>query len=93
MEHEITIKLKPEVYQPLQELALLEGRPLEEIASERLAQTIPSKNSLSEQARKLAEEKFARHLGAVRSGNSRSADNDQIDADLAHEYGASHNGK
>lgn len=34
-----------------------------------------------------AEERFARHIGAVNSGNPRSGDNEQIDADLAKEYG------
>lgn len=46
--------------------------------------------NISEEEAKLAEERFARHFGAVSSGNSRSADNEQIDADLAAEYGDSH---
>jgi hypothetical protein len=37
-----------------------------------------------------AEERFARHIGSVSSGNPRSADNEQIDADLAREYSNSH---
>ena len=31
---------------------------------------------------RIAEERFARHFGAVKSGDTRSADNDKIDADL-----------
>jgi hypothetical protein len=31
-----------------------------------------------------------RHFGSVHSGNSRSADNDRVDADLARAYGDSH---
>jgi hypothetical protein len=46
---------------------------------------------LSEGEVRLAEERFARWIGAVNSGNPRSADNQQIDADLAREYGATHN--
>jgi hypothetical protein len=50
----------------------------------------PKKEMPSEEEARLAEERFARHFGAVSSGNPRSADNQQIDADLAHEYGATH---
>ena len=45
---------------------------------------------LSEEENRLAEERFARWIGAVNSGNPNSADNEQIDADLAREYGATH---
>jgi hypothetical protein len=45
---------------------------------------------LSEAEAQLAEERFARWIGSVNSGNPRSADNEQIDADLAREYGATH---
>lgn len=37
-----------------------------------------------------AEERFARWIGSVDSGNPNSADNEQIDVDLAWEYGATH---
>ncbi len=37
-----------------------------------------------------AEERFAQWIGAVDSGNPNSADNAQIDVDLAWEYGATH---
>lgn len=45
---------------------------------------------VSEEETRLAEERFARWIGAVNSGNLNSADNEQIDADLAREYGATH---
>ncbi len=45
---------------------------------------------LSDEEIRLAEERFARWIGAVNSGNPQSADNEQIDADLAREYGATH---
>ncbi|MCA1626125.1 MAG: hypothetical protein LC768_16170 [Acidobacteria bacterium] len=50
----------------------------------------PPKREMSEAEAQLAEERFARHFGAISSGNPRSADNEQIDADLAREYGATH---
>lgn len=45
---------------------------------------------LTEEEERRAEERFARWIGAVNSGNPNSADNEQIDADLAREYGATH---
>ncbi len=47
----------------------------------------PAKPELSEEEKQRREAKFAGHFGAVKSGDSRSADNDKIDADLAREYG------
>lgn len=43
---------------------------------------------MSQEEERLAEERFARWIGSVNSGNPRSADNAQIDEDLAKEYGA-----
>jgi len=49
-----------------------------------------AEKELSEEEKRLAEERFARWIGSVNSGNPHSADNEQIDADLAREYGATH---
>ncbi len=40
------------------------------------------RRAVSEAEAQLAEERFARHFGAIRSGDSKSADNAKIDADL-----------
>ncbi len=48
------------------------------------------KSEMSEAEARLAEEHFARWVGSVDSGNPNSANNEQIDADLAREYGATH---
>ena len=53
----------------------------------------PKKRKMSEAEAQLAEERLARHFGAINSGNPRSADNEQIDADLAQEYGATRDGE
>ena len=45
------------------------------------------RKQMSEEEERLAEEGFARWVGSVKSGNPRSADNEQIDKDLAREYG------
>ncbi len=44
--------------------------------------------TLSEEEIRLAEERFARWIGAWDSGDPNSADNERIDADLAREYGS-----
>ncbi|MBA2645882.1 MAG: hypothetical protein H0U81_03685 [Pyrinomonadaceae bacterium] len=44
----------------------------------------------SEAETQLAEERFARWIGSVNSGDPYSADNERIDADLARAYGATH---
>lgn len=90
MEHKITITLPDEVYQPLLEAAQEQGRTPEEIAAQRLARTLSSRKTLDAEAAQIAEARFARHIGAVNSGDPRSADNDRIDADLAREYGSAH---
>jgi hypothetical protein len=90
MSKRLTITLPDEVYQPLLEAAEQQGRTPEEVASERLARDLSSRKSLDADAARAAEARFARHLGAVKSGDPRSADNDRIDADLAREYGSAH---
>lgn len=49
-----------------------------------------AKKQMTEEEARLAEERFARWIGAGNSGNPNSADNEQIDADLARAYGATH---
>jgi hypothetical protein len=45
---------------------------------------------VSEAEARLAEERFARHFGAISSGDSKSADNEKIDADLICAYEDTH---
>jgi hypothetical protein len=47
----------------------------------------PSQPEMSDEEARLAEERFARSIGAANSGDPNSADNERIDADLAREYG------
>ncbi len=50
----------------------------------------PPRREMSDAEKQLAEDRFARHFGAIKSGDSTSADNEKIDADLVREYGATH---
>lgn len=52
-----------------------------------------AKTPVGEEEKRVAEGQFARWIGAVNSGNPHSAENEQIDADLAREYGATHDGE
>ena len=45
---------------------------------------------VSEAEARLAEERFARHFGAISSGDSKSAGNEKIDADLICAYEDTH---
>lgn len=92
MEHKLTVTLPDEIYQPLIEAALRQGRTPEEVVVEQLAKsTLTTRRaSLSVDEARDAEARFARHFGAWDSGDPHSADNDRIDADLAREYAATH---
>ena len=46
--------------------------------------------ALARSRKAIAEERFTRWIGAVNSGDPHSADNEQIDADLAREYANNH---
>lgn len=87
MEHKITITLPDEIYRPLVEAALEQGRTPEEIAAERLARAAPSHPTDGSAAPRAD---VTRYFGMWDSGDPDSADNDRIDADLAREYGSSH---
>lgn len=91
MQRNITIQLPPEIYQPLYEAAVREGRTVEEVAAEKLRQSISAlRQPLDAAGARAAEERFNRWIGAFNSGNPHSADNEGIDADLARAYADTH---
>ncbi len=49
-----------------------------------------NRRETNEKDAQFAEDRFARHFGAIKSGNSRSADNEKIDAELIHTYEDAH---
>jgi hypothetical protein len=49
-----------------------------------------AKPEMSDDEARLAEERFARWIGSVNSGDPNSADNEKIDADLMREYANNH---
>jgi hypothetical protein len=87
MTHKLTLELPEEIYQPVKRAAEQSGQTPEEWAVARLRSAVPAVD------RAAALERLLRHAGAVDLGRPTGADNDQIDADLAKEYGDTHNGR
>ena len=86
MEHKLTITLPDEVYRPLVEAALEQGRTPEDLAAEQLRRALPRPQQPNGEKKASIREFF----GIWDSGDPNFADNERIDADLAREYGATH---
>jgi hypothetical protein len=92
MSTDLNIHLSPEAFDALQQAAIATGRtPSEEAASavEQKFGTHAVRSSLTDQE---ARERFERHFGTVSFGYPSDVTNEQIDADLAREYGRTHDG-
>jgi hypothetical protein len=87
MEHKLTITLPDEIYQPLVEAALEQGRTPEEVAVEQLSHAMPKPRQPPNGEKGGSIREF---FGIWDSGDPNFADNERIDADLAREYGSTH---
>jgi hypothetical protein len=83
----VTYDLPEEICLVLEQRAADEGRRLEEVVAEHVAQCRPSRRSFAPEEVQRRVAAFERHFGAVDSGDPNSSDNERIDADLAKEYG------
>jgi hypothetical protein len=81
----LTLELAEEVYRPLARTAAASGQSLEEWALDRLR-----RYAMSPEERAAALARLLQHAGAVDLGRPTGAANEDIDADLAREYGDSH---
>ena len=87
----LTFEVPDELLEAFEQMAAKYGRSVEAIALECLAKHAPKPRSeLTAEERRAARERLRRHMGAVNSGDPHSADNERIDADLAREYGSTH---
>jgi len=85
MTHQLTLELRDEVFQPLTEAARQAGQSLEQWAVAQL------RSCAASSARHRADlGRLLAHAGAVDLGRPTGAGNESIDADLAREYGSSH---
>ncbi len=87
----LTFEISDALYEVFQQMAAKSGRTLEEVALEWLAKYAPrSRPQLTEEAQQDAWGRLLRHAGAAHLGYPTGADNERIDADLAHEYSSTH---
>lgn len=83
--------IHPENYKLLQMTAERTGRPVEELADEWVKKFAPKpRPQLTEGKREAALARLLRHAGSQDLGYPTGADNESIDADLAREYGSTH---
>ena len=83
----LTLEIPDEVFSSFQKIAESKGETAEKFVLEIVLKNFPKTANNNSETAEIAEERFSRWIGAVNSGNPRSADNEQIDADLAKEYG------
>lgn len=88
MSKTLVLEIPDEVFSDVQRQAENKGKTAEKLVLEIVLKNFPNANgNLSEQEKSEALKELMKFSGAVNSGNPRSADNEQIDADLAKEYG------
>ncbi len=90
----ITLELPDEVYESLEQVSREAGRELEDVAAEWLASRAPARlMPLTDAERRAALDELAPFIGAIESGDPRSADNWRIDEDLATDAADPHDGR
>lgn len=88
MSKNLTLEIPDEVFSNFQRQAESKGETAEKFVLEIVLKNSPKMNDgLSEQEKDQALEELMKFSGSVNSENPRSGDNEQIDADLAKEYG------
>jgi len=88
MSKTLTLEIPDEVFSSFQKQAERRGETAEKFVLEIVLKNFSKTNgNLSKQEKDQALAELMKFAGAVNSGNPRSADNNQIDADLAAEYG------
>jgi len=86
----LTVQVPDEMWQVFAEIAARDGRTPEAVCMEWLAKHAPKRSHRTPEEIEAARQRFRSRFGSVNSGNPRSSDNAQIDADLAREYGNTH---
>ena len=88
MSKTLILEIPDEVFSSVQKQAESKGSTTEKVALELILKSFPKTNgNLTEEQKSVALEDLMKFSGAVSSGNPRSGDNEQIDADLGKEYG------
>ncbi|MDW8105828.1 MAG: hypothetical protein RMM06_09225 [Armatimonadota bacterium] len=93
MSKTVTIEVPDDLYEVFTLVAHSSGKRIEEVVLDFYAQTAPRpRNQRSAEEEEEARRRFERHFGEVSLGYPTGADNESIDADLAAQYGSSHEG-
>ncbi len=88
MSKTLTLEIPDEIFDGFEKQAEIKGKTAETYVLEIVLKSFPKRNGkLNGQEKKDALKELMRFSGAVNSGNPRSGDNEQIDVDLAEEYG------
>ena len=94
MSQTLTVKIEDQAYEAIRKQAEADGASPEQIASAALNQNFNGKHkrvdTRSEAEKDAANERFESLFGSVDLGHPIGIDNEQIDADLAREYGDPH---
>lgn len=96
----LTIDTTPEIEAQLREEAMRNGMDVNQYMLMLVQKTLTSgarprrkPEDLTPEERAAARARLKRHFGRGHSGDRNAADNDRIDADLAHEYANTHEDK
>lgn len=92
----LTPELSDEGYEVVKRTAQANSMPPAAWIAARVPTLLPARKPrpiLTPEKREAAMARLRRHAGAVNSSDPNSADNERIDADLAHEYGDNHKDK
>lgn len=88
MSKTLVLEIPDEVFSSFQKQAESKGKSAERFVLEIVLKNYSKANgNLTEREKSVALEELMKFSGAVNSGNPSSGDNEQIDADLAKEYG------
>ena len=97
MSQTLTLEVNDQVYESIRQQAAVVGTSPAQLAVAALEQRfngIPKKiDPRTEAEKQAANERFRSHFGSVNLGHATGTDNEQIDADLAREYGDPHEEK
>lgn len=86
----VVIELDEPIYTAIQQRAAVAGASVQEWIIQNLAQEAARSPDLTSSDRDIARRRFEQHFGTIALGHPTGADNEAIDADLAHAYGDSH---
>ena len=94
MSQSLTVQLNDQAYETIRQQAEAAGKSPAEFAGALLEERCNGKNKAAdtrtEAEKKAANERFRSLFGSVDLGHPIGIDNEQIDADLAREYGDAH---